>query len=67
MITGSVSRQLEDFGGEIFEDGCEVDWGALIDSIREIGFSESLEDTSDGELETGSLRSRNTFFPLRRS
>jgi len=54
MITGSVSRQLEDFGGEIFEDGCEVDRGTLIDSIREIGLSESLEDASDGELEAGS-------------
>jgi len=54
VITGGVSGQFEDFCREIFEDGGEVDRSTLIDSIGNIGFFESLEDASDGELEAGS-------------
>ena len=57
IVSGSVSGQFENFGGEIFEDGSEVDWGASSDSLGVVALSEHSVDSANGELKSGSDRS----------
>ena len=40
-------------GGEIFEDGGEVDGGAGADALGVTAFLEVTADSADGELEAG--------------
>lgn len=42
-----------DLGGEILEDGGEVDRGATADAFGVLAGFEETGDTADGELETG--------------
>ena len=32
VVTGGVAGKLEDFGGEVLEDGSEVHWGTSADA-----------------------------------
>ena len=57
VVSGGVSGQLEDFSGEIFEDGGEVDWRTGSDSLGVVALSEHSVDSADGELESSSHRS----------
>ena len=52
VVLGSISGELENFCGEIFEDGSKIDGSTSSDSF---GVSSGLEesgDSSDGELKT---------------
>jgi hypothetical protein len=51
-LLGVVAGQLEDFGGEVLEDGGQVHWGAGADSLGVSALSEESGDSSDWEVET---------------
>ncbi len=53
VVTGSVSGQFEDFSGQVFEDGSQVDRGTGTDALGVASFAELAVDTTDRELETG--------------
>ena len=59
--TGNKERNkriLTDLGGEIFEDGGEVDRGTSTDSLGVLACFEEPGDTANGELETGFAAAR---------
>ena len=56
VVTGSVSCQLENFGGEVLENGSQVDWSSGTDTLGIVAFAEETVDTSDGELKSGTGR-----------
>jgi len=58
VISGGVSSQFEDFSGEIFEYGSEVDGGTGSDSLSVVALAKHSVDSADGELESSSHRSR---------
>jgi len=59
VILGGVAGQLQNFGGQILEDGGEVNGGTGSDSVTvSAGFQESGQ-TTNGELEAGSGGSRD--------
>jgi hypothetical protein len=53
VVTGGVASQLEDLGGEIFQDGSEVDGSAGTDTLSVVALAEQTVDTTDGESQTG--------------
>jgi hypothetical protein len=53
VVTGSVASELENLGGEIFEDGSEVDGRTRTDTLGVVTAFEHTVDTADRELETG--------------
>lgn len=55
---GVVAGQLEDFSGEVLEDGSEVDWSSSSDSLGISALSEESGDSAHWEVETSSGRSR---------
>ena len=58
-ILGGVTGQLEDFGGEIFEDGSAVYCGSSSDTSAGSGsLLQETMDTSDRELESSASTSR---------
>ena len=57
VVSGGVSGQFENFSGEIFENGGEVDGRAGSDSFGVVALSEHSVDSTDWELESGSDRS----------
>uniref|UniRef100_A0A453GU44 Uncharacterized protein n=1 Tax=Aegilops tauschii subsp. strangulata TaxID=200361 RepID=A0A453GU44_AEGTS len=50
---GCVASELQDLGGEVLEDGGEVDRGAGADALRVAALLEVAPDAADGELEPG--------------
>ena len=59
VVAGSVAGQLQDFGGQVLEDGREVDGGAATDAGRVATLAQKARDTADGELETRLGRAGN--------
>jgi len=57
VVSGGVSGQLENFSGQVFKDGGEVDWCASSDSLGVVALSEHSVDSTDWELKSGSDRS----------
>ena len=53
VVTGGVSCQLENLGGEVLHDGGQVDWGTGTDTLGIVSFPQEPVDTSNRELETG--------------
>jgi len=53
VVTGGVSGQLEDFRGEVFEDGGKVDRGTGTNPLSVVAFPQETVDTTDGESKTG--------------
>lgn len=51
VVPGGVTGQLEDFGGEIFHDGGQVNRGAGTDPLGVVALPQETVDTADGELE----------------
>ena len=51
VVTGRVASQLEDLGGEVFHDGCQVDWSARSHPLSVVSLAEETVDTSYGKLE----------------
>jgi len=56
VVARGVTSQLEDFSRQVFEDGAQVDRGSSSDAGSIATFTELTMDTSDGELETSSVR-----------
>ena len=52
VVTGGVASKFEDFSGEVFEHGCQVDWGTSTDTLGIVALSQETVDTADGECET---------------
>jgi hypothetical protein len=52
VVAGSVASQLEDFSGEILENGGEVDRGTGTDTLSIVALAEETVDTADGERQT---------------
>lgn len=53
VIASSVAGQLEDFGGEVLEDGSQVHGGTGTDTLSVVALSQEAMDTANGERETG--------------
>lgn len=53
VVTGSVASQLENFSGEVLEDGGQVDGGTGTDTLSVVALSQKTVDTTNGERETG--------------
>ena len=53
IVTGSVTGQLEDLGGEVLKDGGEVDGSTSTDTLSVVALAEQTVNTTDGERETG--------------
>ena len=58
VVSGGVSGELEDLGGEVLKDGREVHWGTCTDSGTDGCLLDVSVDTSNWELESSSRRSR---------
>ena len=56
VVTCSVSSQLEDFGGEVLHNGCQVDRGTRSDTLGVVALSEETVNTANWELKTCSCR-----------
>jgi len=52
VVTGSVASQLENLGGEVLEDGGQVDGGTGTDTLGVVALAEQTVDTADGERQT---------------
>ena len=52
VVAGGVAGELEDLGGEVLEDGGEVDAGANSDALGVATLLQVASDTRDGELES---------------
>ena len=52
VVASGVSGELEDLGGEVLEDGGEVDAGANSDALGVAALLQVASDTRDGELES---------------
>jgi hypothetical protein len=53
VIASGIAGKFEDFGGEIFKDGGEVDWSTSTDTLGVVALPQETVDTADGECETG--------------
>ena len=58
VVTGSVAGQLEDLSSQVLHNGSQVDWCSGTDSFGVVSLAEESVDTTYGELETRSGRSR---------
>ncbi|CAM0876344.1 unnamed protein product [Alopecurus aequalis] len=63
VVLGGVSGELQQLGGEVLEDGGEVDGGAGADALGVSALLEVAADTADGELEPGLDRPRHRLLP----
>merc|ERR1719181_1717396 len=65
QILGGVARQLENFGGQILHNGGGVDSGRVTDArLRVDTLLQHTMETTDGELETGTRRTRQRLLLL---
>ena len=53
QLLGVVAGQLQDFCGQVLEDGSQVDWGAGSNSLGISALSQESGDSSDWEVEAG--------------
>jgi hypothetical protein len=58
VVSGGVASELDDFGGQVLEDGGHVDGSAGANSVGPVASSKHSVDASDGELESGPAGSR---------
>ena len=58
VVSGGVASELDDFGGQVLEDSGQVDGSTGADSVGPVASSKHSVDSADGELESGSARSR---------
>ena len=52
VVSGGVSGQLENLGGEVLKDGSQVDWGTGTHSLGVVSLAEESVDATDGELKS---------------
>jgi hypothetical protein len=55
VVTGSVTSQLENFSGEVFHDGSQVDWSSGTDTFSVVSFTQQTMDTTNWELKSGTV------------
>lgn len=53
VVTGSVAGQLENFSGEVLENGGEVDGSTGTDTLCVVALPQETVDATDWECETG--------------
>lgn len=53
VVPGGVTGQLENFGGQVFHDGGEIDGSPGTDSFGVVALAQKPVDSADGKLETG--------------
>lgn len=53
VVTGGVTGELKNLGGEVLEDGGKVHWGTSGDAGTVVTSLQVSVDTSDWELESG--------------
>ena len=58
VVSGGVASELDDFGGQVLEDSGQVDGSTGANSVGPVASSKHSVDSADGELESGSARSR---------
>lgn len=58
VVSGGVTGQLQNFGGQIFHYGREVYGRAGTDSLRVVAFAEKTMYTTHGKLQSGAARPR---------
>ncbi|GBP96938.1 hypothetical protein EVAR_77051_1 [Eumeta japonica] len=58
VVARRVTGQLEHLGGEIFHNGGQVDGSTGADALRIVTLAQQPMNTADGELKTGSIRTR---------
>lgn len=70
VVASSVTGKLENLGGEILEDGSEIDGSTSTNSLGVVAFPQESVDTTDGESETGFRRAtfetQSQFEKIRR-
>ena len=54
VVLSGVTGKFQDFSGQIFEDGSEIDWSSSTDSFSVVGVSQKSSDSTDWELKSGS-------------
>jgi len=59
VVLSGVSGQLQDFSSQVLENGSQVDGGSGSDSVAVSAALQESVDSSDGELESSSRRSRS--------
>ena len=52
VVTGSVACKLKNFGGQVLEDGGQVDGGTSTNTLSVVAFAKETVDTSNGELKS---------------
>ena len=52
VVLGGVSGELEQLGGQVLEDGGEVDRRSRTDTLGETSLAEESSHAADGELQT---------------
>ena len=50
VVTGSVSRQLEDLSAQIFEHSSQVHWSTGANTLSIVAFAKKTVDTTNREL-----------------
>jgi hypothetical protein len=53
VVTGSITSQLKDFGGEILKNGSEIDGSTGTNTLSVVSLPQKTMNTTDGESETG--------------
>jgi hypothetical protein len=53
VVAGGVTGELESLGGEVLEDGREVDRGTGTNTLGEVALLQEAADTANWELEAG--------------
>lgn len=57
VVTGGVASQLENFSGQVLEDGRQVDGGASTNSLGVVALAKESVNTTDGELKSSAAGS----------
>ena len=56
VVTGGVACQFEYLSSQVFQNGCQVDWGSGSNALGVVAFPQEPVDSSHGELETSTRR-----------
>lgn len=52
VVTSSVASQLQNFGGQVLEDGGQVNGGTSTNTLGVVALAQKTVDTADGESQT---------------